>query len=90
MKSTLLNSKFNIHCNNCDGEVEYTVPDLIRSNAENIERGITIEKIFGTVNYILYPVHRCGEGRREHNVVHDDKFDVRSVEKSRLLIKGVL
>lgn len=90
MKSTLQDEKFNIQCSDCHEKVEYTIPDLIRSNAENIERGITIEKIFGTINYILYPVHRCGDGRREHTVVHDDKFDVRSVEKSRLIIKGVL
>ena len=73
------------HCKHCEQDISFTIADVVRYHASTLERGIKVEEVFGTTSYVLRPVHKCKDGRREVNVIHDENLEVRSIEDSRLL-----
>ncbi|MDH5404355.1 MAG: hypothetical protein OEY49_17785 [Candidatus Heimdallarchaeota archaeon] len=79
---------FEVNCSVCNKNIQYSIPSIVRSNASSLERGISVEKIFGTTSYVLRPTHICSDGRRELNIVHDHNLEIRSIESSRLLFGG--
>ncbi len=82
-----LTRKFEFECENCARNIIYSVADVVRANAAMLERGISVETVFGVKSFILRPQHRCRNGRREFTIIHDNELRVRSQEKSRLLFK---
>jgi hypothetical protein len=85
-----LSKVYSIVCEHCTNHVNYKVTDIVKSNAVALDRGISVEDIFGTKSYILRPSHRCLEGRRETTVVHDKNLEIRSIEGSRIIYGGNL
>lgn len=83
-----LSQSYEFVCEGCKKVIQYSIADVVRANAAMLERGISVESVFGVKSYILRPQHRCGDnGRREFTVIHDSELQVRSREKSRLLFK---
>jgi hypothetical protein len=73
---------YSITCEICGGDVDYTVPDLVRAHPR-IERGVVVERAMGGVNYRFYVRHYCGKELREIPVRHDSQFEYRSHRPSR-------
>ncbi|MCY3414902.1 MAG: hypothetical protein INQ03_24845 [Candidatus Heimdallarchaeota archaeon] len=83
-----LDLSYSFECEECKETINYTIPDVVRENAAMLDRGVSVESVFGVKSYILRPQHQCGkEGRREFTIIHDHELKVRSREKSRLLFK---
>jgi hypothetical protein len=74
--------EYSITCEICDGEIKYSVPDLVRSHPR-IERGVIVERAMGGTNYRFYVRHYCEKELREIPVRHDSQFEYRSHRPSR-------
>ena len=73
---------YSITCEICGGDVNYSVPDLVRAHPR-IERGVVVERAMGGINYRFYVRHYCGKELREIPVRHDGQFEYRSHRPSR-------
>ena len=73
---------YSITCEICGGDVDYSVPDLVRAHPR-IERGVVVERAMGGINYRFYVRHYCGKELREIPVRHDGQFEYRSHRPSR-------
>lgn len=73
---------YSVTCEVCEGDVEYSIPDLVRAHPR-IERGVVVERAMGGVNYRFYVRHYCGKELREIPVRHDGQFEYRSHRPSR-------
>ena len=74
--------EYSIACEICGGDVEYSIPDLVRAHPR-IERGVVVDRAMGGVNYRFYVRHYCGKELREIPVRHDSQFQYRSHRPSR-------
>jgi hypothetical protein len=74
--------QYSIACEICEGDVLYSIPDLVRSHPR-IERGVIVERAMGGTNYRFYVRHYCGKELREIPVRHDGQFEYRSHRPSR-------
>ena len=75
-------SNYSVACEICNGDVNYSIPDIVRSHPR-LERGVVVEKAMGGVNYRFYVRHYCGKELREIPVRHDGQFEYRSHRPSR-------
>jgi hypothetical protein len=74
--------EYSVACDICDGDVEYSIPDLVRAHPR-IERGVVVDRAMGGTNYRFYVRHYCGKELREIPVRHDSQFQYRSHRPSR-------
>ena len=74
--------EYAVACEICGGDVEYSIPDLVRAHPR-IERGVVVDRAMGGVNYRFYVRHYCGKELREIPVRHDSQFEYRSHRPSR-------
>jgi len=74
--------QYSVACEICGGDVDYSIPDLVRSHPR-IERGVVVDRAMGGVNYRFYVRHYCGKELREIPVRHDNQFEYRSHRPSR-------
>ena len=74
--------EYSVACEICGGDVEYSIPDLVRAHPR-IERGVVVDRAMGGVNYRFYVRHYCGKELREIPVRHDSQFEYRSHRPSR-------
>ena len=74
--------EYSVACEICDGDVKYSVPELVRSHPR-IERGVVVERAMGGTNYRFYVRHYCEKELREIPVRHDSQFEYRSHRPSR-------
>ena len=79
---SMIKPKYSVTCDGCRQQVEYSIPDIVRSHPR-LERGIIVEKAMGGVNYRFYVRHYCGKEYREIPVRHDSQFEYRSQGPSR-------
>lgn len=81
---SLLKSKYSVKCDACEGHVDYSIPDIVRSHP-NIARGVVVDKGMGGTNYRFFVRHYCGKESREIPVGHDKNFEFRTQRPSRLV-----
>lgn len=74
--------EYSVACDICGGDVEYSIPDLVRAHPR-IERGVVVDRAMGGTNYRFYVRHYCGKELREIPVRHDSQFQYRSHRPSR-------
>lgn len=74
--------EYSVACDICAGDVEYSIPDLVRAHPR-IERGVVVDRAMGGTNYRFYVRHYCGKELREIPVRHDSQFQYRSHRPSR-------
>ncbi|MDH3942789.1 MAG: hypothetical protein OEV06_01670 [Anaerolineae bacterium] len=84
--NVLMDKTFDMQCDTCGKEVEYSIPDVVRAHPD-IERGIEIEDGLGERNFTLYVRHDCEDDFREIPVQHDKNMVPRSQKESRVVIK---
>lgn len=77
--------KYEIECEHCKKNIQYSLADVIRANTQTMDKGIQIQATFGIVSYLLRPTHKCVNGRREILVIHDQDLEFRAIDRSRLL-----
>lgn len=75
-------SKYAVACEICGGDVEYSIPEIVRTHPR-IDRGVLVERAMGGTNYRFYVRHYCGKELREIPVRHDGQFEYRSHRPSR-------
>ncbi len=74
--------KYSVACEICGGDVNYSVPELVRSHPR-IDRGVVVDRAMGGTNYRFYIRHYCDKELREIPVRHDKQFEYRSHRPSR-------
>lgn len=76
--------RFTIRCDNCEQEVGYSIPDIVRMHPQ-LDRGVVLKRGMGTENFIFYVRHHCKDAYREIPVMHDGNLEYRSLGKSRIV-----
>ena len=82
----LLEKSFDMKCEVCEKQIEYTIPDIVRSHPD-LERGVEIEEGLGELNFTLYVRHDCTDHYRETPIMHDQNLVPRSQKESREVVK---
>jgi len=82
----LMNKSFDLNCEVCEKQIEYTIQDVVRSHPD-LERGIEIEDGLGETNFTFYVRHDCTDHYRETPIQHDHNMVPRSQKDSREVVK---
>jgi len=77
-------TSFSIRCKVCQHEIDYRIPDIVRSHPK-LDRGVVVRNAMGSKDYVFYIRHHCSNDFREIPVIHDANFDYRSQNKSRIV-----
>ncbi|MHA1552773.1 MAG: hypothetical protein ACTSQC_12670, partial [Candidatus Heimdallarchaeaceae archaeon] len=86
-KSDLLERRIeqniNYKCDVCGRNLQKSIIDVAVESAEQLERGIKIQKGFGAISVELFPSHECVEGIREVPIFLDGQLEYRRYDDSR-------
>jgi len=86
-KSDLLERRIeqniNYKCDVCGRNLQKSIIDVAVETAEQLERGIKIQKGFGAISVELFPSHECVEGIREVPIFLDGQLEYRRYDDSR-------
>ena len=82
----LMDKSFDLNCEVCKKQIEYTIQDVVRSHPD-LNRGIEIEDGLGETNFTFYVRHDCTDHYRETPVQHDQNMVPRAQKYSREVVK---
>lgn len=82
----LMDKSFDLNCEVCNKQIEYTIQDVVRSHPD-LERGVEIEDGLGETNFTFYVRHDCKDHYRETPIQHDHNMVPRAQKDSREVVK---
>ena len=78
-----LDLSINYKCDVCGRNLQKSLIDVAVENAEQLERGIKVQKGFGTISVEMYPTHECVTEIREIPIFLDGELEYRRYGESR-------
>ncbi len=78
-----LDQSINYRCDICGRNLQKSLIDVAVENAEQLERGVKIQKGFGTISIEIFPTHECVTEIREIPIFLDGELEYRRYGESR-------